>query len=233
MKMKRTELWLVLAAVLLLSACNVGAAGEPTPDEQAVRTQAVQTAVAQMTVQAALNPTATEIPPTITPLPTATVGTPVPLGSSSGASYSSGGGGSSGTPYVSPTPRQWACEYITQQPYDQALWTGWEDDYVVTLKNIGTKTWWGDVVYWRENPDCSYCNFISSPKQKFIGVNVEPGHTVDVRIDIEVPTQPYKEGFRMEWQMINDNGEVFCKFNFAIPFTYPVATAWTVTPLSP
>ena len=184
-----------------------------------------------MTVQAALNPTATEVPPTITPLPTATLGTAVPLGGSSSSSSSGGSSGGSGTPYASPTPRQWACSILDQQPWDQALNTGWEDDVVYTIKNIGTKTWWGDVVYWREDPDCGYCNYISSPKQKFINANVEPGQTVEVRIDIEVPTQPHLEGFYMNWQMINDNGEVFCKFNFAIPYTYPVPTR-TPTPKS-
>ncbi|MBM3136586.1 MAG: hypothetical protein FJZ98_00175 [Chloroflexi bacterium] len=231
MNKKRTGLWLTLAAVMLLSACGIGEAGEPTPDEEAIRTQAVQTAVAQMTVQAALNPTSTEVPPTITPLPTATLGTAVPVGS--GASTSGGTGSGSGAAYVSPTPKQWGCEWITQSPYDQALHTGWWDDYVVTLKNTGTKTWWGDVVYWKERENCSYCNFISSPKQRFINANVQPGQTVQIRIDVNVPTQPYKEGFRMVWDLINDNGERFCPFDFSIPFTYPVATAWTVTPLSP
>jgi len=231
MNIKRTGLWLTLAAVVLLSACGVGAAGEPTPDEEAIRTQAVQTAVAQMTVQAALNPTATEPPPTITPLPTATVGTAVPVGSGSGAGTSGGTGSGSGTTYATPTPAQWKCEIVNQDPWDQALHTGWEDDVVYTIKNIGTKTWWGNVVYWREDPACSYCNYISSPKQKFINANVQPGQTVEIRIDVEVPTQPYKEGFYMNWQMINDNGDVFCKFNFAIPYTFPVATR-TPTPKS-
>ena len=231
MNKKRTGLWLMLAAVMLLSSCNLAAAGEPTPDEEAIRTQAVQTAVAQMTVQAALNPTATELPPTITPLPTATVGTAVPVGGTSGTGSTGGTGSSSGAAYASPTPAQWKCEIINQVPWDQALHTGWEDDVVYTIKNVGTKTWWGDVVYWKEREDCSYCNFISSPKQKFINANIAPGQTVDVRIDVEVPTQPYLEGFRMEWLMINDNGDVFCKFNFAIPYTYPVPTR-TPTPKS-
>jgi len=234
MKTKRTGIWLVLAAVMLLSACNVGTAGEATPDEQAIRTQAVQTAVAQMTVQAALNPTATLLPPTITPLPTATVGTAAPSGSGSGTGTgtSGGTGGGSGTPYASPTPRQWACQIVNQDPWDQALHTGWEDDVVFTIKNIGTKTWWGNVVYWKEDEDCSYCNFISSPSQKFINANVEPGQTVEVRIDVEVPVQPYKEGFYMEWMMVNDNGESdWCEFFFAIPYTYPVPTR-TPTPKS-
>lgn len=231
MNIKRTGLWLTLAAVVLLSACGVGAAGEPTPDEEAIRTQAVQTAVAQMTVQAALNPTATEPPPTITPLPTATVGTAVPVGSGSGAGTSGGTGSGSGTTYATPTPAQWKCEIVNQDPRDQALHTGWEDDVVYTIKNIGTKTWWGDVVYWKEREDCSYCNFISSPKQRFINKNVEPGQTVDIRIDVEVPTQPYKEGFLMEWSLVDDNGARFCKFNFAIYYTFPVATR-TPTPKS-
>ena len=59
MKIKRTGIWLVLAAVMLLLGMQCRYNWEATPDEQAIRTQAVQTAVAQMTVQAALNPTAT------------------------------------------------------------------------------------------------------------------------------------------------------------------------------
>lgn len=223
MNTKRTGLWLSLAVLTLLAACQETPAVEPTPDVQAIRTQAVQTAAAEMTLQAALHPTATEVPPTLTPLPTATVGTAVPLGGTSGGT-SSGANYTSGTPYASPTPRQWACQIVNQQPWDRALNTGWEGDVVFTIKNIGTKTWWGDVVYWQQDDDCGYCDYISSPSKRFINVNVEPGQTVDVRINVNVPTQPNPDGYRMEWMMINDNGEVFCEFYFAIPYTYPAPT---------
>lgn len=77
MKLGKT-LWLltVLIPAILLSACNLGAAATPTADPGAIQTEAfnlVMTQAAMQQTQTALSipPTAA---PTITPLPTATLG---------------------------------------------------------------------------------------------------------------------------------------------------------------
>jgi len=227
-KIKNPGLWLILTAVILLSACGVGAAAEPTPDEEAIRTQAVQTAIAQMTVQAALNPTATEVPPTITPLPTATVGTAVPVGGSGSGAGSSGGSPSS--PIPTWTPDAWKCELVTEYPKDVPQMTGWEYDRHWVIKNIGTTTWWADDVYVEYDDTCTVCENITYQTKWYINKNVEPGDTIDIFVDVDIPTQPKAfPGYTMAWNMISGNGGLICEFWNNIPSTYPAPTK-TPTP---
>ena len=232
-KIKTASLGLVLIAVLLLSACAPKAAAEPTPDLVLIRTQAVQTAVAEMTVQAALNPTATAIPATLTPLPTATVGTPVPVSnSSSGSSGSTGGsGGSSGTKVPTATPDAWKCQIVDEYPLDKPQMTGWQYDRHWIIKNIGTTTWWGNDVYVEFDETCTICENIAYQDKFYINKNVEPGDTVDIFVDIDVPTSPVSlPGFTMAWNMESDDGGLICEFWNNIPSTYPPYPTLTPKP---
>lgn len=228
-QIKTAGIGLVLITVLLLSACGTKAAGEPTPDVAAIRIQAVQTAQAEMTVQAALNPTATPIPLTITPLPTATVGTAVPTsgsGGSGGSGGSSGGsGGSSGTAIPTATPDAWKCEIVDEYPLDKPQMTGWEYDRHWVIRNIGTTTWWANDVYVEFDDTCTVCENISYQTKFFINKNVEPGDTIDIFVDIDVPTNPVAlPGYTMAWDMISGNGGLICEFWNNIPSTYPAPT---------
>lgn len=223
-QIKAAGLGLVLILVLLLSACGPKAAAEPTPDVEAIRTQAIQTAVAEMTVQAALNPTATPIPPTITPLPTATVGTAVPVSSGSGGSGGSSGG-SSGTAIPTATPDAWRCQIVNEYPLDKPQMTGWEYDRHWVIKNIGTTTWWANDVYVEFDKTCTVCENISGQTEFYINKNVAPGDTIDIFVDIDVPTSPVAfPGFTMAWNMISGNGGLICEFWNNIPSTYPAPT---------
>jgi hypothetical protein len=220
---------LALILALLLAACAPKAASEPTPDIEAIRTQAVQTAQAEMTVQAALNPSATPIPATITPLPTATIGTPVPVSNGAntgGSSSGGGGGGSSGTAIPTATPDAWRCQIVNEYPLDKPQMTGWEYARHWVIKNIGTTTWWADDVYVRPNPDCTLCENITYTKGKvFINKNVAPGDTIDFSVVIDVPTNPIAfPGYTMAWRMESGVGGLICKFWNNIPSTYPAPT---------
>jgi hypothetical protein len=216
---------IAMFAMVLSSACQAGEPQEPTLDADTIKTQAVQTAMAEMTVQAALNPSATPVPPTMTPLPTATVGTAVPT---KPVVVSSGGsGGSSGVTIPTWTPDAWKCQIVNEIPLDYAQMTGWEYDKHWIIKNIGTTTWWGDDVYVRYRTECSYCieNISSLKTEKYIDKNVEPGDTIDFKVDIDVPTNPIASpGYIMEYEMISGVGGLICKFNNNIPYTYPAPT---------
>lgn len=236
-KIKTARLGLVLIAVLLLSACGPKAAAEPTPDVVLIRTQAVQTAVAEMTVQAALNPTATSVPATLTPLPTATVGTQVPAsGSSSGSSGSTGGssggsGGSTGTKVPTRTPDAWKCQIVDEYPLDKPQMTGWEYDRHWVIKNAGTTTWWANDVYVEYDETCTICENITYQTKFYINKNVEPGDTVDISVDIDVPTSPVDlPGFTMAWNMISEDAGLICEFWNNIPSTYPPYPTLTPKP---
>lgn len=218
----------VLGFALLLSACAAPAEVEPTQDVNMIRTQAVQTAMVEMTVQAALNPTATSVPPTLTPLPTATVGTAVPATPASGGSGGSTGGssgGSSGTKIPTATPDAWKCQIVDEFPLDKPQMTGWEYDRHWIIKNIGTTTWWADDVYVQFDESCTKCENIAYQDMFYINKNVEPGDTVDIFVDIDVPTSPVAfPGFTMAWDMISENGGLICEFWNNIPSTYPAPT---------
>lgn len=220
----KVGLALVMVAVILVTACAGGEPQEPTLDADAIKTQAVQTAMAEMTVQAALNPSATPVPPTMTPLPTATKGTAVPT--KPVVVSSSGSGGSSGVAIPTWTPDAWKCEILDEYPQDYAQMTGWEYDKHWIIKNTGTTTWWGNDVYVKYvEKSYSIENISSLKSEKYIDKNVEPGDTIDFYVDIDVPTNPIASpGYIMEFQMISGVGGLICKFNHNIPYTYPAPT---------
>ena len=225
-KIKTAGMAFVLIAVLLLSACAPKEAAEPTPDIEMIRTQAVKTAIAEMTVQAALNPTNTPIPPTLTPLPTATISTPKPATGSGSSGGSSGGGGSSGTPIPTATPDAWKCELVAEYPLDLPQMTGWEYDRHWVIKNVGTTTWWANDVYLEFDKDCTVCENITYTKTAdYIDKNVEPGDTIDIEVIIDVPTSPVAfPGFTMAWDLESGVGGLICEFWNNIPSTYPAPT---------
>jgi outer membrane murein-binding lipoprotein Lpp len=60
-RMKILSLGLIIVGSLVLASCG-GANQEPTPDVASIQTQAVMQAMAQLTVDAAMNPSATPVP---------------------------------------------------------------------------------------------------------------------------------------------------------------------------
>jgi hypothetical protein len=217
---------LLLLSSVILAGCGAGSEQVPTPDIGAIKTEAVQTAVAQLTVDAAMHPSATSIPPTMTLLPTATQVTPVPTKKVYYSGSSGSSGGSSKTPIPTLTPDAWKCEIIDEYPYDTEQMTGWEYDRHWVIKNIGTTTWWANDVYIQfDEENCPTCINITGRDKFFINANVEPGETIDISMDMDVPTQPKEfPGYTMAWDMISGNGGLICEFWNNIPSTYPAPT---------
>jgi hypothetical protein len=226
---KRILLGTVFATVLLMTACGTGESGEPTPDINAIRTEAVKTAMVEMTVQAALSPTDTAPPPTMTPLPTATLNTgaaqPAAGSSSSGSSGSSGAIVTAG-PTATLDP--YVCEYITEDPLDGPQTTGANYDKTWTFRNVGTATWTASGYYlkWVSGPDISYQHIYKIPH------DVAPYQTVKFSIDVAVPSNPISEGIAYVdyWQLISDNGDVVCNMQNTITRTYPPPPTTTPKP---
>lgn len=228
---RKIALGLFAAAIMVLSACAPAAEEEPTPDAEAIRTQAVQTAIAELTMQAALNPTETEVPATLTPLPTATKGTAVPAQASSGGTSggsSGSSGGSSGTPIPTWTPDVYKCEVIDEFPYDQALHTGWMGDKIWTVRNVGIATWNDKEYYLRQTTNNG--SYDLTIKDEYpLRNDVDPYESYDVIVDVWVPLYPKDEFIVEWWAIVNDNGDEFCRFYIALPYTYPAPTK-TPTP---
>ncbi|MGV8026309.1 MAG: NBR1-Ig-like domain-containing protein [Anaerolineaceae bacterium] len=222
--MKRTKVMVsfLIMAVVLLSACTKKTASEEaTPDLGVVKTQAVQTAVSQMTADAVSSEKApTSELPTITPIttmntvviPTATVYVSSGGGSGSGTS-------SSGTPIPTSTPDVYICEVIGQSPLDGNQYVGADLDVIWTLKNVGAATWTAGTYYyhWAGYSDLSPTHSFTLTK------NVPMYDTIQVMIDVRVPIIPGQ--YRTQWYMVNDNGENFCGFYYYVnAMALPTAT---------
>ena len=226
--MKRILIGVALLSILLGASCGAAETKEPTPDVNAIKTEAVKTAMAEMTVQAALSPSKTAPPPT--PLPTATLNTDAAqpaAGASAPTAPSTGGSGTSGTPIPTWTPDPYACEYVTEDPLDGPQMTGWNYDKTWTFRNVGTNTWTVADYYikWDKGDDISPQHIYKIPH------DVAPYETVVFTVDVIVPITPITEGvaYTDYWQLISDNGEVVCSFNNVITRTYPPDTK-TPTP---
>jgi hypothetical protein len=229
---KKIWIGMALSVMLFVSACTAAEPAEPTADLNAIKTEAVKTAMAEMTVQAALSPTETDVPATLTPLPTATLDSDAAQpaassSSSSSGSSSGGGGGTSGTPIPTWTPDVYRCEFVTQTPLDGPQTTGWNYDFVMTMRNVGIADWTKADYYvkWVGGDDLSPSHIYKLPH------DVGYWETVDITIDIQVPTQPKSvPGYITEWAIVNDNGEEFCNFYHQITMTLTPVPTNTKTP---
>jgi hypothetical protein len=209
----------IFVIVVFLSACNNEAAVVPTPDFDEVRTQAVQTAMMDMTAQAVLHPTATPIPSTNSQITMTANETVIPVTNKAGS------GSSSEMTIPTSTPGMYDCEYVTQNPLDKPQMTGNNYVMVWTIRNAGLATWNMKEYYvkWLGGSDIS-------PKHTYpLEKNVAPNDTLDIRVDIQIPTNPTSVLQVTRWGIVNDNGDVFCKFFHAIPSTYSPSPTKTPT----
>lgn len=210
---------ILLVAVLALAGCNTNAPSpvatqapqQPTADLGVVRTQAVQTVIAQITADALANPSATPtaIPPTATTVPTATqaaaTATPVASLTATRAASSGGGGG-----YVGPTATSYTdrAQLTNQSIRDGASFPGGYDfDVVWTFKNTGFRDWNTEF----------YIKYIDGdlvPKQDIYMLSepVKKNDSTSFRVDFVAPTEPGR--YESNWALINDDGTAF--FNFFI-----------------
>ena len=224
--LKKLTFGAALIAVLLVSACGTGEPQEPTPDIDAIKTQAVQTAMVEMTVQAALSPSKTSLPPTLTPLSTATLDTDAtqPAGGSSSSSGSSSGGSS-----VPATPA-WSslvykCDVIDEFPLDEPMPTGANYDKHWIVKNIGKVTWTVADYYVTWTGGDNLSGAVRGSLNYNLPHDVGVGKTVDIFVDIDLPINPEPyPGLVTNFGIVNDNGEVFCKFYHHITVVYPYMT---------
>lgn len=221
---------MALAVLLLAGACTGAEPGAPTPDINAIKTEAVKTAIVEMTVQAALSPKETSVPPTLTPLPTATLSGDAAqpaAGASSSSSGGSGSGGSSGSPIPTWTPDVYRCEWTKyQHPLDGPQVTGANYDVVWEFRNVGVVDWTVADYYvkWMGGDDISPSHIYKLPH------DVSYWETVIITVDIHVPTELKEGGYTTEWAIVNDNGEAFCNFYHDITMTMLPQPTPTATP---
>jgi len=213
---KTIRVFAILALVIILVGCSGPTAiVPPTPDIPSIQTEAVQTAVAKITIEAALNPTPTVETPAATepvatattepsptlPLPTAAPATSVPTVRPA----TSGGVAAFPTATRRAGPDQ--AQLVSQDPTDGTVFTpGSEFDGTWTFKNIGTSTW-NSNYYYRVSKDS---NNLAKSDRYYLSQNVKPGDSIRLVADMVAPSS----GGRTvtNWELVNDNGEIFYQF---------------------
>jgi len=214
---KTTRLVTILALALILVGCSTPTPTVvelPTPDISKVRTESVQTVVAKLTIEAALQPTAT-LPPTAAPLvitatpePTSTPEPVIVLPTATATTKPVTGGG--GVVYPTATKRSGPdlAQMISQNPIDGTnVSAGSEFDGTWTFKNIGTSTWTTGYEY-------RFASGTNLAKAKIYPLkeSVAPGDTITLVADMVAPPQAGR--YTSYWELVNENGDVF--FNFFI-----------------
>jgi hypothetical protein len=207
----------ILALALILVGCSTPTVvAPPTPDIPSVRTEAAKTIVAKITIEAALQPTATSaattepvvITATAEPSSTAAPATQVPTATLIPTLKPVTGGGGGGAVYPTATRRAGPdqAQLITQSPKDGAAYSaGYEFDGTWTFKNIGTSTWTTGYEY-------RFSNGTNLAKKKIYTVpkKVAPGESVTLATDMVTPAEAGR--YTTYWQLVNENGDVFYEF---------------------
>jgi hypothetical protein len=213
-----------LALVFLLAACSgPTAVVAPTEDIPKVRTEAVQTVVAKLTIEAALNPTATQPQvATETPAPEATAtqeptatdaaGLPsaTPIVAATATTRPATGGG--GVVVVTATRRAGPdqAQLVSQEPKDGAVYNpGNEFDGTWTFKNIGTSTWTTGYEY-----RASGGTNLAKQNRYTLSKSVAPGESITLVTDMVAP--PTRGRYVSNWELVNENGDVFYRFYMVI-----------------
>jgi hypothetical protein len=218
----------LIAAALVLAACNARATPAPTVDVNAINTAAVATAMEQLSAQftqtALAAPTATTLPTdTAAALPTVNGAAPTTSGALPTVSFNNtpitGGTPLAGfTPLPSPlapaAPTQSLGDECNNSaflgdisiPDGTVLKPGTNFQKVWALKNTGTCTWdegYALVYVGGSTPNLDPYDFQFKKKGDF----VKSGETINIGINLTTPCTPGK--YQGTWRMRNDQGYFF------------------------
>jgi hypothetical protein len=219
-KQNTIRVFAFLALVIILVGCSgPTAVVAPTPDIPSIRTEAVQTVVAKLTIEAALNPSptaaapATEVPeptateiPSPTEAPTAAQPTATALPTLRPTTVTSGGGSAQPTATRRAGPDQ--ANLTNQEPKDGTVYNpGNEFDGAWTFKNVGTSTW--NTSYYIRAAENKGTN-IAKAERYYLSQEVKPGESIRVVADMVAPGTAGR--YVSYWELVNDNGAIFYQF---------------------
>jgi len=208
---------ILLVSLLPLTACNAQALNpDPTADLNLMRTQVAETVVADLTVQAALHPsaTATSLPPTETPIPsptvTVTLAQPTALQPTivNTVVVTATSAGSAVQPTrPTKTPYTDAAAIVTQDPPSLSSFSPKQSFKIVWgIQNLGMREWDNQF----------YIRFVGGtlvPKKQSISL---PSHTgcgevAEVELFFRAPEDKGRHtGY---WRLYNDDGVYILSFS--------------------
>jgi hypothetical protein len=212
---------LLLIAALTAAGCSPTAvAVQPTPEPQAiegtvqaVKTQAAETVIAELTANAPI-PTETLLP-SPTPIPPTEEPTPMPVLPSATSAPVFPTATFIPLPTQTSTPSAYSCTVVSQSPGNDSTFKIREDfDLVVKIKNTGTQDWDKHVVdfyYASGTKFQSYVDIIDLPE------HVQSGNELILVIDM---TAPDKAGtYTASWVVGAGSSTKFCTVSINIKVT--------------
>lgn len=217
---------LIIVFAVSLSACGPSAPVEPAIDPNMIKTEAVQTAFAQMTLEAIMNPSATP-QPTETPVPTATtaptmtitatVGTPIALpGVATKAVALPGVATQAPVSGLAPLTTGDKAEWISNTPVDgYKIYLKTDEssvrnfDLIWSVKNTGTTTW-NTSYKARYFSGAKFFNEVT--EVKFRDASVPPGGLTNIIIDVTCPS--VAGTYLTTWVLSNPDGGNFYVVTF-------------------
>lgn len=158
MKRKFFLFFFISMSLIFISGCSLSSFGqaglapaELTTTYEVMVIDAMKTAIAEITQQALLNPSATNtftpLPPTDTPVPSPTPITPTPTFTEVPPTYTPLPPIATTTPTVSPTRSDFNCQLVSSSPpLNQVYPPGGDFDGRWTFKNTGSEVWDKDKV---------------------------------------------------------------------------------------
>jgi hypothetical protein len=217
----------ILSLVVVIAGCSVPQAVQqptqpsaPTVDMGALRTQVAQTVVANLTVQAALNPSATPLPTekpttasTLAPTPTTVVietNTPFAMVTSTLDALSQLQATPTWRVYPTSTkvPYSDACSLVSTSPEDGLQMSAGQDfDAVWVIKNTGFSDWDGGFYFQKVK------GTLGPSDTTYISGTVTPGNTYTLTYDMTAPTQPGVYNGTYKFVHV---GVAFCQFFVSI-----------------
>ena len=191
------------------------AVANPTPDLSSIKTEAAQTVVAQITVDAVLHPaaSATTSPPTETQVPDVSL-TPTLVASLTATATNFVTFTPIATTTATPLPTipisdQAQLNYRTPKEWSQFK-PGETFDVVWSIQNIGKKTWTTEYFFTYFNgTKMNYNGDII-----FLNSQVEPGATVQFTVDMKAPENP--GNYTTSWVLYNDNKAIMGQYFITI-----------------
>jgi hypothetical protein len=197
----------LFSLVVAFAGCSIvqpaaTATPEPTQDLNAFRTEVAGTVVANLTVEAALHPSATSQP------------TQTPVSKAVGTATQPAAAVLSVTPYTTATAKAaWvvyptntrtpytdAADFVSQSPLDGfTVGPGGDFDIVWTFKNVGLRAW----------NTSFYLRYLSGVKGSdatnyMVSAPVNVNDSFTFRVDMIAPLEP--GDYVTTWQLINDDG---------------------------
>ena len=206
--------FVIIFMAMFLVGCQGDKPSQIPLDVGMIRTEAVQTAIAEITVQAILNPAPTIATLTSSPLPKgfgeeAVETTVTPTSTTDEINIEA---------TVTPIEPLYACtiDQAASLPNDGSQPAGEKIEKIWVIRNSGNVAWT------TENVRIKWVGGVNLGDQDCLDWSgqVKPGDKYSIKINLSMPALPTSKMQIVEWGLVNSANEIFCKLYYLIPYVY-------------